>query len=164
MNHKLGITVGGGGFNRKKSTDIVVTPLDTEKASHQSIRRYIDTLYDCYLDYLEMWPFLKSVSKRLDIGSFNIQRYVKGEHFKAVHAERMSLASSHRVLAWMTYLNTVEDGGSTLFPHYNLEIKPKRGQTLIWPAEWTHAHCGDVVERGSKYIITGWMHFPPVKL
>ena len=76
----------------------------------------------------------------------------------------MSLASSHRVLAWMTYLNTVEDGGSTLFPHYNLEIKPKRGQTLIWPAEWTHAHCGDVVERGSKYIITGWMHFPPVKL
>ena len=34
------------------------------------------------------------------------------------------------------------------------------GKTLIWPAEWTHAHMGDVLKSGTKYIITGWMHFP----
>ena len=57
----------------------------------------------------------------------------------------------------MTYLNDVDGGGTTFFSHYDLEIKPKKGLTLIWPAEWTHAHKGNVLHSGSKYIITGWM-------
>ena len=27
------------------------------------------------------------------------------------------------------------------------------------PAEWTHAHSGGVVKKGSKYIVTGWIQF-----
>ena len=34
------------------------------------------------------------------------------------------------------------------------------GKTLIWPAEWTHAHTGEVLKGGTKYIVTGWLHFP----
>ena len=64
----------------------------------------------------------------------------------------------HRVLAWMTYLNDVEDGGSTSFHHYDLDVKPEKGKTLIWPADWTHADSGKVLNSGTKYIITGWMH------
>jgi hypothetical protein len=60
----------------------------------------------------------------------------------------------------MTYLNDVEDGGSTYFSHYDLDVQPQRGMTLIWPAEWTHAHSGRILNSGVKYIITGWMHFP----
>ena len=103
------------------------------------------------------------MSDRLDIGPFNIQRYLPSDHFQMVHAERMSLATSHRVLAWMTYLNDVEEGGATQFTHYDLEIIPRRGKTLIWPADWTHAHCGKVINKGSKYIITGWLHLPPIE-
>ena len=50
----------------------------------------------------------------------------------------------------MTYLNDVEDGGNTYFTHYNLRIKPEIGKTLIWPAEWTHAHCGEILNSGVK--------------
>ena len=57
-------------------------------------------------------------------------------------------------------LNDVEEGGETLFNHFNIKIKPKRGKTLIWPAEWTHAHSGKIVKSGKKYIITGQMHYP----
>ena len=60
----------------------------------------------------------------------------------------------------MTYLNNVEDGGETNFKHFKINIKPQQGKTLIWPAEWTHAHNGEVVKSGKKYIITGHMHFP----
>ena len=60
----------------------------------------------------------------------------------------------------MTYLNDVEEGVETLFNHFNIKIKPKRGKTLIWPAEWTHSHTGDILNSDKKYIITGWMHFP----
>ena len=62
----------------------------------------------------------------------------------------------------MTYLNDVNenDGGTTDFNYYNIKVKPERGKTLIWPAEWTHAHSGDIIKSGVKYIITGWMCFP----
>ena len=36
--------------------------------------------------------------------------------------------------------------------------KAKKGLTLLWPAEWTHIHKGNVLKSGLKYIITGWMH------
>ncbi len=58
----------------------------------------------------------------------------------------------------MTYLNDVEDGGITKFEHFDIKIKPKKGKTLIWPAEWTHAHSGEVLNKGTKYIVTGWMN------
>ena len=69
----------------------------------------------------------------------------------------MSLSESHRVFAFMTYLNDVEEGGETSFHHYGIDITPKAGRTLIWPAEWTHAHSGGVVRKGEKYIATGWL-------
>ncbi len=91
--------------------------------------------------------------------SFNIQKYWPGGHFKLPHTERTAIQDSFRVLDFRTYLNDVEDGGSTTFVQQNLEIQPERGKTLIWPAEWTHAHLGNIVNSGEKYIITGWMHF-----
>ena len=49
--------------------------------------------------------------------------------------------------------------GTTDFDHYGLKIKPEQNKTLIWPAEWTHAHTGSVLKSGTKYIITGWFDF-----
>lgn len=146
----------------KKTTDITIFPSDTKLETHNSINKYIENLYDCYVDYLTTWPFLKEILPSLDIGSFNIQRYHKGEHFQQIHTERTSISTLHRVLAWMTYLNDVDDGGSTSFHYYDLDIKPEKGKTLIWPADWTHAHSGRVVNSGTKYIITGWMHYPQI--
>ena len=93
------------------------------------------------------------------MGPFNIQKYSKGGHFRNIHSERTNLRNMDRVFAWMTYLNDVDDGGATYFSHYDLRVKPKKGRTLIWPAEWTHAHCGEIVNSNEKYIITGWIDF-----
>ena len=105
---------------------------------------------------------METFAENLEIGKFNLQRYQSGEHFSLLHTERSSLSTLHRLFAWMTYLNDVDvdNGGSTSFSHYGVEVQPRKGLTLIWPAEWTHAHRGQVVQEGSKYIITGWMHFP----
>ena len=69
-----------------------------------------------------------------------------------------------RVLVFMTYLNDDFEGGMTTFNHYDLDVKPVTGLTLIWPAEWTHAHQGQVITKGSKYIITGWLNMPLIAL
>ena len=157
---KDGTTGDGKKTELKKTTDINIHPNNLKEEKFLHIKEYIKALHNCYLDYQEQWPFLKDKINTVDIPTFNIQRYNPGDQFSHIHTERSSLNSLHRVFAWMTYLNNVDDGGNTHFTHYDLKIKPEIGKTLIWPAEWTHAHCGEILKNGVKYIITGWMHFP----
>jgi prolyl 4-hydroxylase len=157
---KQGITSLGKISNSKKRTDIKVKPNTLDDFKFKCLKDYIKELHKCFKDYNDQWPLLKYYAKNLDIGSFNIGKYTPGGHFGTIHTERASLQTLHRVFAWMTYLNDVDDGGTTNFTHYDIKIKPEVGKTLIWPAEWTHAHSGEILNSGEKYIITGWMHFP----
>jgi prolyl 4-hydroxylase len=157
---KTGAMGSGRDFTKKKTTDITVKPSDLKDYKYKCFNNYIGELYKCFIDYQHQWPFMKSLIKDVDIGSFNIQKYSKGDHFSIIHTERSSLKHSNRLFAWMTYLNNVKDGGATNFSHYGIRVKPEIGKTLIWPAEWTHAHSGEILNSGEKYIITGWMNFP----
>ena len=157
---KQGVTSEGRVSSNKKRTDISVRPKNLNDFEFKCLNNFIKELHECFKDYNNQWPFLKGFTKNLDIGAFNIGKYSPGGHFGSIHSERSSIATLHRVFAWMTYLNNVEDGGETNFTHYNIKIKPEIGKTLIWPAEWTHAHAGEILNSGKKYIITGWMHFP----
>lgn len=159
---KEGVTDTGRNIEIKSSTDITIQPAELAMAGGELFSDYVDCLISCYKDYLVDWPFIQTFAKQINMSSFNLQRYSKGQHFKRLHCERSSISTAHRVFAWMTYLNDVDDkdGGSTVFEHYNLEVKPTKGLTLIWPAEWTHAHYGNAMKSGSKYIITGWLHMP----
>ena len=162
-NKKLQNPGTGGGIKDlkvKKTTDISLTPNDLKNIKFKSLNDYMEELHKCYADYQGQWPFIKDHFKRVHIGGFNIQKYLPGDHFAKIHSERSELSHSHRIFAWMTYLNDVEEGGITNFPHYNIRVKPEVGKTLIWPAEWTHAHSGEILKAGVKYIVTGWMHFP----
>ena len=158
--HKKGTTASGVNLESKNSMDISISPKDLKQEGNEIFNTYFQNLFECYKDYMEQWPFLKTFANKLDIGKFNLQRYLKGQHFNGVHSERTNLETSHRVFAWMTYLNDVNESGETYFSHYDVSIKPQKGLTLIWPADWTHAHKGHVINYGSKYIITGWMNLP----
>ena len=165
LNHEKqekGLTAGGVDLDTKNSIDISMMPNEVNLPGNEAILNYFESLFSCYKDYAAQWPFLDTFAQNLEVGTFNLQRYQSGQHFHKVHTERSSLSTLHRVFAWMTYLNDVDvkDGGATYFNHYDLEVQPKKGLTLIWPAEWTHAHKGNLLQANSKYIITGWMHFP----
>ena len=157
---KKGTTALGTNYTNKKTTDISINPNELKNDKYKCFNSYIDELYKCFIDYQLQWPFLKSMVKNVDIGTFNVRKYSKGDHFSQIHTERSNLKSSNRLFAWMTYLDSVEDGGTTNFLHYGIKIKPEIGKTLIWPAEWTHAHSGEILNSGEKHIITGWMNFP----
>ena len=159
LQHK-GITGDGKNSKSKQTMDISINPNDLTKDKFKFLCKFMEHLHECYVDYQSQWPFLSDKIKTVDIPRFNIQRYLPGDHFSKIHSERCSLGTLHRLFAWMTYLNDVDDGGTTNFTHYDLSIKPEIGKTLIWPAEWTHAHSGEILNSGKKYIITGWMNFP----
>ena len=155
-----GTTTGGLNLAAKNRQDLSLSPKELNLPENKIYKIYFENLFKCYKDYNLQWPFLAEMVSHLDIGKFNIGKYIPGQHFQKIHCERGGLNSLHRLFAFMTYLNDAEEGGSTYFNHYDLDIKPKKGLTLIWPAEWTHSHKGNILKSGLKYIITGWLTFP----
>ena len=157
-----GVTAGSGHNEEiKKTTNIDIDPLFLKNEKFNFLNDYFGELYKCYNDYKQQWPFLTKTNSALDIPTFTLQKYIPGDHFSLVHCERNSTITMHRVFAWMTYLNDVgSDNGSTYFSHYDVRVKPEMGKTLIWPAEWTHAHAGEILKTDTKYIISGWMCYP----
>ena len=159
---RIGITTTGYDPKLKKTTDMVIQPSDLKNKKYSLFNSYFNLLKDCFLDYRNQYPFLKhKFFSKTHIGNFNVQKYNSGDHFSHLHSERVSLDSLHRLFAWMTYLNNVDDSGTTNFEYYDIKVKPEIGKTLIWPAEWTHAHTGSILKSGTKYIITGWIQFAP---
>ncbi len=156
---RQGSTTGGINLENKNRQDINISAKELILPENKIYKIYFESLFECYKDYNIQWPFLSGIVNRLDIGNFNIGKYMPGQHFQKIHCERTGLSTLHRLFAFMTYLNNVEEGGSTYFNHYDLDIKPKKGLTLLWPAEWTHSHKGNILKSGIKYIITGWLTF-----
>ena len=63
----------------------------------------------------------------------------------------------YRVITFLWYLNTVEEGGETELLG-SVNIKPERGKLLLFPASWTFPHRGKMPISHDKYIVTGWFH------
>jgi prolyl 4-hydroxylase len=67
-----------------------------------------------------------------------------------------------RVATLITYLNTPDAGGATVFPDIGLEVAPLRGHAVFFsydrpqPASRT-LHGGTPVTAGEKWIATRWM-------
>ncbi len=135
----------------KDSIDVTLRPCDLAN-------RYIRALNAVTREYVSRYPFSNKLVPWGIIEPIAIQYYKPGGGYKIWHFERDNRSEliARRHLAFMTYLNTVDDGGGTLFHYQNLRTKAEKGLTLIWPAEWTHTHKGEVSPSQEKYIITGW--------
>lgn len=100
------------------------------------------------------------------------QRYEPGQEFKAhtdyfeptgVDYQAHTSVSGQRTWTAMAYLNTVEAGGATRFPHLDKIHRPEQGKLLVWcnldingnPNPWTLHHAMKV-RKGRKYVITKW--------
>jgi len=80
-------------------------------------------------------------------------------------ANQAALArSGQRVSTMVTYLNDVEEGGETLFPHIGWSVSPQRGNAVHFEfcnsldqVDHASLHAGGAVVRGEKWVATKWM-------
>lgn len=108
-------------------------------------------------EYKNEYPTLNTMSPWETLPDYNIQKYLPGQGFKKYHHEH-GLHNPYIIMAWMFYLNDVEDGG-TDFPYLDMQLNAKKGNLSIWPAGFTHMHAGIISETTTKYIVTGWFQF-----
>jgi hypothetical protein len=141
----------------KKFKNSIEAALDQNKDLCNS---YYQELQKCNQQYIDKYPYCNFYAPWTVLDVTKIQYYPPGGGFYCWHTERMSRLPefSKRHLVYMTYLNEVKNGGETEFFHQNLKIKPEKGLTIIWPADWTFTHRGISTDE-EKYIVTGWFSF-----
>ena len=111
-------------------------------------------------NYVDRFPLCAKTNVWKMEEFFNLQYYKPGGGYHLWHCERQSSSRSntYRHMVWMTYLNTVPDGGTEWF-HQDLYVPAKKGRTVICPADWTFHHRGRKSDTSDKLIATGWYHF-----
>ena len=147
---KIGIGVDK---NKKDSTDTYLEGSLKEE--------YLENLQQVCDLYINKFSFCNYYSPWKILEPINIQHYSPNGGYKVWHCERSlpHAPFSQRHLVFMTYLNDVTDGGETEWFYQNLKLAPKKGLTVLWPADWTHTHKGVVSPTQDKYIVTGWYSF-----
>ncbi len=88
---------------------------------------------------------------------FRVKRYrEKGECFEK-HVDVGNYASAKRQLSFLFYLNDDFTGGGTKFD--DVFIKPRKGDILVFPPMWMFPHAGLPVVKGTKYIMSSYLHY-----
>lgn len=130
--------------------DIPNTPVITEYL--------VKHLQPCLNEYLNKYIYANHC-ERFTVTEANIQKYNPEKFYDTYHFENSGgIERVTRHLVFMTYLNTIDAGGYTEFFYQNIKVKPEKGLTLIWPAQWTHTHRGSYTKQ-IKYVCTGWYNF-----
>ena len=96
---------------------------------------------------------LKQFSNINDTG-FQVQKYQRNHGYFRNHVDSFPSADNAcRVLSFILYLNTVEQGGETVFPLHELAVNPVAGRIVAFPSLFTHPHEGRPSYSDDKWII-----------
>lgn len=96
-----------------------------------------------------------------------VLHYGPGQDYKAHHdffQENTPSARNNRISTLIVYLNDVDEGGETVFPLLQIQVKPKRGSALYFEYFYREQALNDLtlhssvpVVRGEKWVATQWM-------
>ena len=120
------------------------------------VQRYIKQLDEALVSYISLYPFCNSIDPfMVEAGILRRYNNVNAKNEWTIGRCNSDLPMVARHLSFTTFLNNIQDGGEIEFYHQKLNIKPKKGLTLIWPSDWTHVHRQNLSDIETKYVITG---------
>ena len=133
---------------------------------YENLTKYCEEYEHFYksIIYSKKWKSCdvrKSLEDNTDLVSINFTKYEINKHqCDYWHSENSTttLNESTRKVAFIIYLNDVNDGGETEFYHQDVKIKPKKGRLVMFSPDWLCTHKGNMPISDDKYIITGWIH------
>ncbi|UOQ46553.1 2OG-Fe(II) oxygenase [Halobacillus salinarum] len=97
----------------------------------------------------------------------HILNYQQGQEYKAHYdyfRAKTRVVNNPRISTLVLYLNDVEEGGETYFPHMNLSVSPHKGMGVYFEYFYSDPeinertlHGGSPVTAGEKWAATMWV-------
>lgn len=135
-----------------RDTDIILLPSDKDFS--------LDVLSELSKDFSDsIKPYIEHyVSKyNLSVRSYEnpqLLRYGKGQKFDE-HSDRIRFFP--RTISLTYYINDEYEGGEIEFVNFNLKVKSKKNQLLIFPSSDLYMHKVNEVTDGLRYVIVQWI-------
>jgi|TARA_R110000803_G_scaffold160282_1_gene224276 prolyl 4-hydroxylase len=143
----------------KKTIDLSLHKYMDWKPINDIVEKLLVSTLDTYFNYMIQVVFNGSdsivrqmFSQNIDVSGFQLQKYSVGDFF---HWHVDDKLIEKRILAFILYLNDNES--CTEFLNGKL-CTPETGKILFFPATWTYTHRGQIIQHGTKYIITGFIN------
>lgn len=163
---KRGLTMGGIKLDTKVSTDWNVSA-EGDLLEQEFDARLFEGLWRVVHVYHKTFRHLQdpehiNTFATGDTG-YQIQRYEQKQGFYTTHIDGSpwTTSASFRTLGAIIYLNTVDNGGGTVFPLHNVTIDAVAGRVALFPAYWTHPHGGLIPLSSEKWIVSSFIEAIP---
>ena len=91
---------------------------------------------------------------------WRLHQYNPSIHYYKEHIDAINIHTSKRMLMMLYYLNTVEEGGETLFESIDKKINPVEGRLAITPCWFGYPHSAVMPISNTKYMIKTYLHYP----
>jgi hypothetical protein len=103
--------------------------------------------------------FFNLLHNTKSIKTFFIQKYKKNEGCSEYRDDyNINLSNKKtKLLTFIWYLNTVDEGGETEFLDY-YSVKSEKGKLVLFPSEWFFPYYQKNPISHDKYVITGWIY------
>ena len=95
--------------------------------------------YQVTTNWHDMWGILK-----YEVGNKFVNHIDDGVH-------------AHRRISMIYYLNDNYSGGEITFPRFDITIKPKANQMIIFPSTYVYNHSVSPVTEGTRYSVVSWL-------
>ena len=160
---RQGETQGGAiDHTLKKCTDLSIEHITGWGVESKHLDDAFNTAFIDYQNYLKLNVFGEDkahivdqlfVGKNVVRNSLTFRKYQVGDYFKWHIDYNPSIS---RICNFIIYLNDHE--ACTEFLN-GKKIKPEAGKIVFFPTTWVHAHCGQTIEKGNKYMVTSFIHY-----
>ena len=139
-------------------------PTFTQFNLNEHHAKIVPTLAQYALDTLKKYksdvPAAQYLPPASKFEQFRVKRYCIGgiDRFDE-HVDVGDYSSAKRCLAMLFYLNSVTEGGQTLFPHQDRIVTPVKGYVSVFPPTWEYPHSGEPPISNDKYIMSTYLHY-----
>jgi hypothetical protein len=146
----------------KKCTDLNIETITGWGVESKRLNDAFNTAFIDYQNYLKLNIFGEEKAHIVDQlfsgknvvrNTLTFRKYQVGDYFKW-HVDYNH--SADRICNFIIYLNDHE--ACTEFLN-GKKIKPEAGKIVFFPTTWVHAHCGQTIEKGNKYMVTSFIHY-----
>ena len=150
--------------DNRERVDNESKPTFTQLNLNRYHRKIVSNLFNYFSLALDSYkkdvPSSKYLPEIKYIEEFRIKKYEVGgvDRFDE-HVDVIDHKSAKRCLAMLFYLNDVDEGGKTIFPHHHKEFTPVKGSVIIFPPTWEYPHLGEPPVSNPKYIMSSYLHY-----
>lgn len=124
-------------------------PSSSELIHEELFNRFDRDFDQAYKKYIEEYHV--PCSQKED---YEILKYSEGNYFIDHIDDGLFMT---RKVSIVYYFNDNYDGGEIIFPRFNVTVKPKANQLLLFPANYIYNHNVNEVTKGTRYSMVNWL-------